>query len=400
MPFSENVNGAASFQYAHLRLLLQTCPESHIHILVLNYYKTDYFYSTQLEEDFPAGNYTIEVVNLLQYSTNNLKRQSNLLRFNIHAIRYFHSFINNDTIKLVSEVIKKQNPDLIWTEHAIPNYFALFSLTKAPIVYVHHDFLWKLQKVRNSFMAGKKTLINKLLQISEVNQIRENNYIVSGSQSELTQLEYMNPKAITALLPTTYQSIHSIQSNKILPSDIRIVHVGTMSATANKVGLSRFLTICWPELCKLSHPPELWVIGKMDIETIHNLKPLLQQPNIEILGHVDDLSTILRPYDIHIIPYEHDTGTRTRIPLVFNHTQILLSTRNASKGVKGLQNNKNCLLVDTLEEMTTKIKEVLAKPINYLSIADNGKTLFESSYTTTSQQTALLHFLNQINAKA
>jgi hypothetical protein len=394
MPFSENSSGAASFKYAHLKLLLTTYPDAFIHIVILNYYKTDEFNAKQLEIEFPVDRYRIEMIHLLPYKVNNLKRQSRIFSLNLHAIRYFHSFINAHTLALFQKTIDKIGYDLIWTEHAIPNYFAICSRAKAPIVYVHHDFLWKLQKLKQGVASKKKRLLTRVLRISEISQLRKNKYIVSGSQSEIAEIESINSRAMTALLPTTYKSL---AVSGIIPFTTRIVHVGNMLATANKIGLSRFLTVCWPVLCQLDDPPELWIIGKVDTGHSQEVMKLLQQPNINVLGHVEDLSTVLRPYDIHIIPYEYDTGTRTRIPLALNHQQILLSTRNGSKGMLGLQDQMNCLLVDSLEEMVSKITHILKDKMPYIKIADQGKAYFESNFTVESQRNKLISFLQQIN---
>lgn len=394
LPLSENFSGASSFKYSHLRLLLTSFPHATVQIVVLKFYEQDSFHATELQAEFPNANYSIQILDFRNSQVSNRTRQMHAFRLNLHAIRYFHHFINGHTIQQFSKIVEQFQPDLVWTEDYVPNYYALCAKFTAPLVYVHYDFIWKLQQIRHQNAGNRKKAVNWLRKTSEISQLRHNQYIVSGSQSEIGEIKRINPTAHTALLPTTYTSVDT--GSNTVPSDTRIVHVGSMLATANKIGLSRFLTVCWPELCKLSNPPELWVIGNVQTGHANEVMQLLLQPNIKVLGHVDDLLSVLRPYDVHIIPYEHDTGTRTRIPLVLNNKQLLLSTRNASNGVKGLQDQKNCVLVDTLEEMTIQIKNILDAKKNYIKIADEGKALFESQYTAASQQELLRAFLNQI----
>jgi len=45
------------------------------------------------------------------------------------------------------------------------------------------------------------------------------------------------------------------------------------------------------------------------------------------------LDEVLRPNDVHIVPYDQPTGTRTRLTLALNHRQVLLAHQNSVKGL-------------------------------------------------------------------
>jgi hypothetical protein len=97
-----------------------------------------------------------------------------------------------------------------------------------------------------------------------------------------------------------------------------------------------------------------------------------------------------------VIPYEHDTGTRTRLPVALNHNQLLVAHKNACRGIAGLKHLENCLLADSREEMTTLITQVLAGKIDHQPIADRGKQFFEEAFTVEGQLPRLKSFLSGI----
>jgi hypothetical protein len=169
-----------------------------------------------------------------------------------------------------------------------------------------------------------------------------------------------------------------------------------MAAIANRIGLERFLTICWPSLHAQFPDIKFILIGDMGSAVSEGLRPLLLQPNLQSLGFVPDLPEVMRPYDLFIIPYEFDTGTRTRLPLALNYKQLLVVHKNACRGIDGLKHMENCLMANSLEEMTSLIGDVLSGRIDYKPIADRGKMLFGQAFTVEGQLTRMKTFLSAI----
>ncbi|MCZ7545717.1 MAG: glycosyltransferase [Anaerolineae bacterium] len=183
----------------------------------------------------------------------------------------------------------------------------------------------------------------------------------------------------------------------------RIVHLGTMQATANRLGLQRFMEVVWPRIIETNpRPPELWVVGNLDGAS-PELLGQLEKANAICAGYVFDLGTVLRPYDIHIVPWEHDTGTRTRIPLALNYAQALVSTRAGAACFRELRHNENCVQVDGLEQMGEAILALVCDNIYRRQLADAGRATFLRCYTREALQPRFDSFIKQVlrsNARA
>lgn len=313
-----------------------------------------------------------------------LNRWLSILLPGMNRMRFFYNFLNSTTISLFQQTVSGIKPDLIWSEHLIENFLALQAGVDAPVVYSHHDFLWKIRAIRQG-----PTWRNQLFRQAEINLIKKNKHIVSGSVSELEEIKQVNPMVYTAYLPPHYPSVsvnYSIANEK--PG---IVHLGGLSITANRMGLKRFMEAAWPTITQ-KHAPELCIIGRAD-NVPEEVKALLDKYGIKPIGFVDDLSSVLKPYDIHVIPYEGDTGVRTRLPQVLNYNQVLVSTKNACKGIIGLVHLENCVLADNVEEMSPYIIRILDGQLDYHSIADNGKVFFEEAFTLSGQQEKMKNLL-------
>ncbi len=117
-------------------------------------------------------------------------------------------------------------------------------------------------------------------------------------------------------------------------------------------------------------------------------------------GSVEDLTTVLRPGDIHIIPWEHDTGTRTRIPLVMNYAQVLVSTRAAAACIAELVPGKNCILVENLKEMAGQIVGLYSQPEIRKELGLAGRQTFEEHFTREALQPDFDRFLQAILSRS
>jgi hypothetical protein len=397
---SANLHGLASYKFSHARLLLAHYPQAHFTFLTLhtgNYpgiLRGETPTQDELDSCCPGRTITRRWLDLTQQPASRGERQRNLLLPAFGRLAYFYPLASHGNVERLGEMIREAAPDLIWTEHLVENYLVLRTNPTAPVVYSQHDFLWKIRRLRQSGFNLKKTLLNRLFRQSERALIRRNRYLVSGSLSEIEEVRAWQPRMQVAFLPTAYDQL--AVGPRPRPFVPRLIHLGTLSATANRVGLQRFIEVCWPALKQRLPGLQLHVVGSLNARNIDALKMLLEQDGIHPHGFVADLSGVLLPYDIHIIPYEFDTGTRTRLPVALNHNQLLVAHRNASRGMAGLRHGENCLLAGSLGEMTALIEQVLTGRIDYQPIADAGKQFFEEEFTLASQLPRMKFFLSAI----
>ncbi len=304
----------------------------------------------------------------------------------------YRPILRGELIEKLSQIIKDKKVSLIWAEHLLPATLAQVFAFELPVVYSHHDWWWKVKSYRYN-----PTLRNKLYRWAsrrhEINLVRRVRGVVSGSWSEANEIKSLGAKHV-GYFPTTYQSINLPTLTEI-PEPPRIVHLGGMQTTASRAGLQRFLEISWPRIKQAIEAPNLWVIGSLD-GISNGLLQQLSEPYIHCTGYVQNLSDVLRPYDIHITPWEHNTGTRTRIPVALNFKQVVISTINAAACLRELESGRNCLLVSDLEEMAEKIIALWNDPQLRMKIGEEGKRTFLENFTLDSQRERFEKFITQI----
>jgi len=293
----------------------------------------------------------------------------------------------------VARVVESIEPDLVWTENLTPATVARRATNGVPMVYGHHDWIWRiLQLNRVPWMRGPRGPVNgRLLRRAEELLVREVSGCASPSASEAAELACLNNHV--AYLPATYpEPTEALPAS--VPSPPRIVHVGGMTTLASRVGLERFLEVVWPRLRTASDPlPELLVLGTMD-GAGEPLQARLAAVGATCTGFVRDLDSLLRPYDVHVIPWEHPTGARTRLPLALRHGQVVVSTRAAVEGSTELVDGVNCVLVDSLEEMAPAIGLLLRDDARRREIGRSARDTFVAHFTREGVQPRFDAFMN------
>jgi glycosyltransferase involved in cell wall biosynthesis len=320
-------------------------------------------------------------------------RRFGYLLFDPAAFRY-GDLITGSGYDSLRKLINEIKPKFIWAEHLIPVTLAERSSANAPVIYSHHDWAWRIKGYRAGEEAKhwKKRLHFWVGKRHEETLVRRVSGCVSASMTETHQMRSLGAKHVE-YFPTIYTPV-DLPNGRTHNSRPRIVHLGGMQTTANRIGLQRFLEISWPVICEhVKSKPELWVIGSLE-GAPEALLADLKGRGVICTGFVEDLSSVLRPFDIHIIPWEYNTGTRTRIPLILNYSQVLVSTRAGAACISELKHGENCVLADDLSQIAQQIIELFDDESAREEIGKAGRMTFLSHFTRESLQTRFNAFIN------
>ena len=280
--------------------------------------------------------------------------------------------INHPSLKAVAfpmmqQLITEVKPDFIWAEHLLPAQVAVLQ-TEVPVVFSHSDWLYHITALRSARPE------NIALRAAEENVARKATRIVSGSMVESEELRAIGCKFVD-YIPLSYEPA-TFNPDAEPSQDVRLVHFGNLWATSNLVGLQRFFEQVWPVL--LHEAPNLWVVGD-----ISSAPPELAEflAGVTCTGHVKEWETVLRPYDLHIIPWEHSTGQRTRVPAAFNCGQVIVAVRAGIAGFPEAIDSENCRLVDSINQMGPVIKELLHDRAQRERLGKAARRTFERCFT-------------------
>ena len=206
------------------------------------------------------------------------------------------------------------------------------------------------------------------------------NTIIAASEAEAHEVRRM-VRAEVYTVPATYRSVPEPSDNAKPITPVRIVHFGRLMTRANVMGLQDYLTYIAP---KLPREWELHVIGSYktaDPQLVHRL----QQAGARLWGYVEDLTEVLRPFDIAVIPYCHNTGERTKLAQLFNHAQVVVAHQNAVKGTNYVKSGENCLVLPSLDAFPKALIRLANDPSLRKRLGLAAKTTFERELTLQAQ---------------
>jgi glycosyltransferase involved in cell wall biosynthesis len=382
---SPNENGGASVYYSHLQILYQLGYK--INLLVMDWS------GENIIKEFETSEVAHLVTSIINF-TPTYSVPSNKIRRFFEAIDrpdvFEYHFLNDENKEFLEKEILKNKIDIVWAEWRWTALLASYSKLTVPVIYAHHDWEYKLSKLRKKInLLGKFHNFQK--KRVEIKLVQSVSACVSGSFTEMEEIKKISNKE-ALYIPTTYENIELIEKGNTMPI---LVHLGGMGTTANRLGLERFLDVCWNDLKKENKDIQLHVIGSI---TSANgaLREKLNDAQIICKGFIENLDSVLKPGDIHIIPWEYNTGTRTRLPLVFNYQQVLIATKASVEAFPEVINGENSVLCDDLEQMTDEILKLLADTSKLKKISDNAKDTFIESFSHASQLKKANNFLDKI----
>lgn len=382
---SSNDSGGASVVYSHIELLSK-----------LKYEITLFPISWSEKYKHEEDNY-IEVrehcSKIIPFSIDKGKRKRGLNWF-YHAIckptEFEYFFVNQANKDSLQQIVEEEDIDLVWCEWRWAAIWAMKTELKVPKIYSHHDWEYKLALLREKPTLNRKFHTYQKKRV-EMQMVKQMDACISGSETETNEIQSISKKPVL-YLPTTYASVQIHLTAKKHPS---IVHLGGMGTTANRLGLERFLDVSWPGIKKEIPNIELKVIGSVK-RAQDTLKEKLKDNQIEVMGFVKDLTTAMYPEDIHIVPWEYNTGTRTRVPVILNHKQVLVATKESVKCYSEI-NSENSILCEDLTDMKDQIIDLYSDREKLHLLAAKGKETFQEKFTSESQQSRLKDFLKTIH---
>ena len=398
----DDAGGAAALYFSHLELLARSESVASVDVALLSSEPRALrfeSFKTNQPSVWRDLNRWCRSWNTIRVSTgeDGRRRAFRLAREIIEPESRFESF-SRAPVDQLRELIRHLECSLIWAEHLLPASFVCSSSLGKASVYGHHDWASRIKRLRSGARGDslRYKAKNLLMRRYEERLVTRFTGVASASASEAAEIQKLGAP-IAAYLPPTYPPVQHEGATEALHP--RVVHLGGMNTTASRLGLRRFLTVSWPIVCAgLDSPPGLWIVGSMDGASA-DLLSVIERAGGVCTGFVQDLREVLRPGDLHVVPWEHNTGSRTRIPAALNHGQALVSTRSGAGCFPELRSDHNCILVDDLVEMAHVIVALLGDGDRRRRIAEMGRRTFLQGFTREAVQPRFDDFLEEVMSR-
>jgi len=267
--------------------------------------------------------------------------------------------VTPQVLAVLRERIAASAPDLIWVEGTALAAALIKTRASDRWVLSQHDVRSNVMNIRRGSDTLSKRWRQFVSQRAEAQVLAATPLIVTGSSSDAERSKALGAKQVE-LIHMAYDALLPAPSGK--PESLAyIAHLGSLETTANRIGLEAYLRKVQPELSRAGAAVPLWIIGDHS-RLKEPLQSLLREAQADLKGFVPDLGQVLRPFNIAILPYEQDSGYRTKLPVLFDHAQVVVTTRAAVQGmwIDGL--DRVCVVLDRLEDFPAAILRLIDQP--------------------------------------
>lgn len=306
----------------------------------------------------------------------------------------FYRYLSDQLAPAISEIV----PDLIWVEHSDAAAAVWYLSPSQPWIYSSHDMRYLIHEIRNQKKNLYQTILAQVSRKIEIKITRSADFVLTGSMTEADKLRDMGCK-IASVIPMVNTNFPEANLSPSPFADVKVIHLGSLETTANRSGLITYLSsahLKTLELCAENHASIQLVIVGDALRAKPPLSELLLQEKVVLTGYVPDLSSVLRPYDIAILPYTQDSGYRTKLPLLMGYAQVIVATRAAVAGslLPGLEDV--CILLNHVEEFPEKIAWLSTRPEERRRLGQAARAFAERHFSLDAVQSLYVDLLRQL----
>lgn len=349
-PLSESFHGAASRYTQAFKALIRLDVEVHVMRLLASHRKEQVLGFEETQPDFRLADYSLaRSWRDIEYQSQHSFRSKaeGVLKGLIRPVHFAFPEIELLRAPLL-QAIETVQPDFIVAQMYPAGALVATTQHNMPWVFGHHDWIYRDSSLRLARLGSRKPLGPRfkywVKRNAEIAVARKSDVVIAASITEGRELEELGVKRVY-VIPATYESAPTPLTDTAPQEPLRIVHFGQLTTRANAIGLHDYLTQVAPTL------PKNWefhVIGSYD-GAESSLVDRLKEAGALLLGRIDDLTTVFRPFDVSVIPFQHNTGERTRVAQLFNHSQVVMAHEQAVAGIQYVRPGENCFVLPDLK---------------------------------------------------
>ncbi len=287
---------------------------------------------------------------------------------------------SSDLYENIFRITQDIQPDLI-----LADWIGAMMLVPdgVPVLYSHHDFHYKIISVRMETQGKQIRLIDRLriarLRREELRLCSKASHIICVSDSERKELEKIST-------PSTYIPI--VESTIPRPSKLatekgRVFMFGNWENTAMRFSAKHLRTKIWPLFEEIPPSVEWHQVGEPAWQESENWKWI--QKHFVCHGFVMDLSEIFRIGDASFIPYQRDTGFRTKFVTACGYGLVNIGYEKTFLCAPEFIPGQNCITGKSPDELADAIYWYSKNEKVRKNLGESSRLLYEQKFSFESQ---------------
>ena len=291
-----------------------------------------------------------------------------------------HGFRSQQMAEAIEYYLERYDYDVVQVEYTHMAHYMPPPANQMKRVLVEHDVsfmsLWRSSALLSGAAAKLSNLYDWMRMLRyEIKAVENAELVVVMSEHDRSELGKF----------ADTHSIHSVPNgvdcNQFRPqNDHRvpdsILFVGFFRHEPNVQAVDYFCRDVMPLIRKDRPEASLQIVGASPPVKIQQLA---NEPGIEVLGKVDDISAYYRKCAVFVAPILKGSGTRLKILEAMASGSPVVSTTIGAEGLD-VQDGKHLLIGDTPEAMADAVKTLLSNQELSTSIAAQARELVVARY--------------------
>jgi glycosyltransferase involved in cell wall biosynthesis len=331
--------------------------------------------------------------------------------FNLFTGRSYHvdRFISEDFRARLIKILEEEQFDIIQLEtlYTGPYIETIRKFSRAKIVLRAHNIehlIWQ-RVAEESKNPLKRIYVNHLartLKKFELSLIPKVDGIAAITVNDADYFENLerywnsaNPGADHHVPVITVPfgidpSNYPVNEESSAPS---LFSIGSMNWMPNEEGIRWFLEQAWPEIHNQYPDLKYYLAGR----AMPKWMRMLDMPNVEIIGEVEDAQAFIRSKSIMIVPLFSGSGIRIKIIEGMAAARTIISTSLGAEGIH-YTNGENILIANAPCEFFDMVSLCMEDRPRCRKIGEAARELIETEYNRDLIASKLISFYKELTA--
>lgn len=302
----------------------------------------------------------------------------------------FSKFYNKGFLNKLSEIVKDNNIDTVWTCHAQMAKYALELKKQYPHLKIYlreHNIEYKLVK---QYVKTQKNPFMKLICLLEYLKTKkyeiglwnkfDNVFFISDT--DINTAKRFDKSIDDSNLIYDGMDLTDIDEN-IPVEENSFIFTGCLTSYQNENNLKYFIKNIWIPFSKDVPEAKLYLTGNKDdflLTKIKMTKQELEQHNIINLGFVDDIKKTIISKQFVISPTQYGSGIRLKVLEALSLKKIVFVSDIDYKMAKCFKDMENIVHYSNAKDFADKYKMIKENPDIYSQIPQKAQNLVKEYF--------------------
>ncbi len=305
-------------------------------------------------------------------------------------------------IESIEDIFTKEEIDYSLILMARPgNYRHLDTIRrlapKTPVSYFTHDLHFlrterTADNLEDPFERKKITRKSANLKQLEHNIFKDVDLVLHISEQEEQIAQELHPHR-SVVLPPVVSAAKQINLNRSSDPPFKVLFVGNFAHAPNITAAHWLVDTIWPIVHHQRPDIQLLIAGKNPPETLQT------NHNVQILGYVEDLSTLLNNVQIAIAPLLEGAGVKGKVLSALAHGLPMVTTSIGAEGIINAERQCDAIRVaDSAEQIATEIFKLCdLSAAEHQHLSQQGYSFIATHFSTASLINSFKRMLDQLS---